>query len=305
MSDTITLPVAPGVVLKARNGTPADSAWDFAAAQADILAELKDRRDPAPVPRPLFAGLPPPAAPLTAPTRPRPSTSRKKRKEAPLPPPAPPEPIFDRAALYRPAEGEREVGLYRMPGGGILYPHPLSGGERKFVNVQVALHLQRLYGERAQPTNPEEQGQRGMEWALDAEILGDIWHAVVCARVGPAPTEARVFADEDAEAFYRNPGWEEAAQEIAALSRAAGRGVTEAGMLREALRGFFGATQATLDWCASQLDIGSLEPTALPSSVAEVKATLRNCASLLLPWTQPGRATAADLETLAGSLEQR
>jgi hypothetical protein len=189
-----------------------------------------------------------------------------------------------------------------MPGGGLVYPHPLSGAERKHVNILVSLNLQALYRDRDRPRTEPEEELRSLEGMLDSEILGDICHAVVSARVGPESGAARVFQDEDAEGFYRNPGWEEAAQAIAALSRGYAAGRTEADCLREALRGFFGGTLTTLDWCASQLAAVSWPATGPPSPVQEVQQTLRSCATSLRPWTQRETWAARELAGLGERL---
>jgi hypothetical protein len=268
--------------------------------RAALLQEVEERGRPAAIPGPVFLDGPP--APISAPAR-RPKRPRApKREPAPVPPP--PAPIFDRLALYRPLQGDRAIEPYEMPGGGAVYPHPLSGAERKYVNVQVALNLDRLYAGREAPRTDEEHGQRALERALDAEILGDIWHAVVCGRVAAVAGSERVFQDEDAEAFYRNQGWDEAAQAIAALSRSYAAGRTPLDALREALAPFFAETRTMLLWCASQLDTASSEGTEAPSSVAEARETLRSCASSLAPLTRPSGWGVGDVERLGKGMRK-
>ncbi len=214
-----------------------------------------------------------------------------------------PGPVFDRARLWQP-DPARAV-WYDLPGGGGVWVLPLSGGERRQVNELVVAYLKRLYPEPAagKTLSEREQEQRHLGTLFDQEILGRMAQAVVCCRKGSLATDERAFEDGDIEAFYVNPGWDEAAQEIGAICDTLGRGRSEAELLRETLRGFFGAMAKRLVSCASRLSSASSDGMPAPSVVAATRAALTSCATSLGSLTQPGAWERGELAAAAQAWE--
>ena len=183
-----------------------------------------------------------------APGAPRGRASRPRR-----PPPAydaPPAPAssptapatrrgFDRARLWAP-DPDRAA-WYEMPGGRGRALGAAAGRRRAAPDKPAdrgpgARCSTGRTGSRRPPRARSSAGGRSSSTRRSWRRRRSPWS--VCCRTGPAPDAPRVFADADLEAFHVNPGWDLAAQEIAALSDQLGRGRRRhAALLREALRG--------------------------------------------------------------------
>jgi hypothetical protein len=144
---------------------------------------------------------------------------------------------FDRNSLYQPLENRAE--RYVMPDGSWVWVHPLSISERLDLNLRIAEELRKA-GAFKEALDAVGAQYVAHDLQIQTHFRTHVWQAIWVCRQGPGPNSPRVFQPEDADALRLNPGWGEAAEQIAKLSDRLANGQSEAAQMKEALTDFFG-----------------------------------------------------------------
>jgi hypothetical protein len=198
----------------------------------------------------------------------------------PIPAP-PPAALFDRSRLYAGLPGR--CTRYEMPGGGAVYVHPPSAADVLWAERQSVRQMKAYF-------DGDGQLRKGLEaeFVAEANTRRTVWLALAVCRAGESLADARIFTDADNEAFFANPAWYTAAEEIVAHSRALTTGESEAAALRKALALFF---DSMAEWLRT-----TVAPSVTDEPTSSALLDFANCASSKKPWEQ----VAMDLSRVMG-----
>jgi hypothetical protein len=192
--------------------------------------------------------------------------------EADLPPIEPPaRPLFDRTRLYAPIPDR--FAWYEMPGGGFVCIHPSSSSEALWAQRHVVREMRRFF-------TREGTVKEGLEaeFLAEAQDRGAVWTALVVCRTGEKITDPKCFTEDDAKAFYANPGWSVAAQDIYKHALALGNGESEASALTKALSLFFDKTAGWL--------LTFVAPSVTDERISSALSDFATCASSKKPLSE-------------------